>query len=107
MTDLPGVERSRSSAPDGVTLYVVGDLHGRADLLRHLLDRLAQEPRPPGSSRPTLVFLGDYVDRGPDSRGVIDTLLSIPPEDFEVVTLMGNHDWAMITFLTHPEMGED
>lgn len=107
MTDLPGVERSGSAAPAGVTLYVVGDLHGRADLLRHLLERLSHEPKPRQGPRPILVFLGDYVDRGPDSRGVIDTLLSIPSEDFELVPLMGNHDWAMITFLTHPEMGED
>lgn len=95
------------AVPDGVTVYAVGDVHGRSDLLCDLLDRLRREPRAPGAPPPTLVFVGDYVDRGPDSRGVIDAVLTISPREFTVVPLMGNHDWAMLTFLTHPEMGPD
>ena len=51
--------------------FVIGDLHGRSDLLSNLLHQVEREL----TARDTVVFLGDYVDRGPDSKGVIDKLL--------------------------------
>lgn len=95
-----------SAVPEGMTVYAVGDIHGRTDLFRILLERLDREKRPPGAPPPTLVLLGDYVDRGPDSRGVIDAILSIPPDRFQVVPLMGNHEWTLLTFLNDPRVGE-
>ena len=62
---------------EGQRIYAVGDIHGRLDLLTEMLARiradLAARPHP----RPLMIFLGDYVDRGPDSRGVIETLIGL------------------------------
>jgi serine/threonine protein phosphatase 1 len=56
-----------------------------------------------GPARPLLIFLGDYVDRGPDSRGVIDFVLRTQTEaDFEVVALKGNHEDALLRYLDDP-----
>ncbi|MFN3189863.1 MAG: metallophosphoesterase family protein [Aureliella sp.] len=63
----------------------IGDIHGCSKALRSLVDTIAPEPED------RLVFLGDYVDRGPDSRGVIDFLLELK-EQTQVVTLLGNHE---------------
>ena len=84
-------------------LVAIGDVHGRADLLRALLaeidERLAGKPY-------RLILLGDYVDRGPDSRGVIDALLRLKRARPDTVFLKGNHEQAMLDFLGAPEEGE-
>lgn len=84
--------------------FAVGDIHGRADLLTDMLDmleaRAEAETRPGGP--PIVVFLGDYVDRGPDSRGVIDLLLSGRPFGYERRFLKGNHEQSMLGFLDDP-----
>ncbi|HYA72704.1 MAG TPA: metallophosphoesterase, partial [Roseiarcus sp.] len=59
----------RSGAPD-VEIFAIGDIHGRADLLAALLEEAAREPR--RAPRRAIVFLGDLIDRGPDSLGAID-----------------------------------
>lgn len=88
----------------GRLVYAVGDVHGHALELRALLraigaDAAAARPAEP----PLLVFLGDYVDRGPDSRGVLETLLALEAEGaFETVALKGNHEDALIRFLADP-----
>lgn len=87
----------------GVCIYAVGDIHGRADLLETLLARIAEHSTGlPAGTRRRLVFLGDYVDRGPDSRGVLDILCRPPPPGFERVCLMGNHEEFLIGFLDNP-----
>lgn len=84
--------------------YAVGDIHGRDDLLAELLRQL--EARAKADQRaggaPLLVFLGDYVDRGPNPRAVIDLLLSERPRGFERRFLMGNHEQSMLAFLENP-----
>lgn len=95
----PAIRRSEwrtapGQAPDGERIYAIGDIHGRLDLLTMLAAAIADEQRSLPPARPTLVFLGDYVDRGPDSRGVIDWLIERPLPAFERVHLRGNHeDW--------------
>ena len=84
-------------------LVAIGDVHGRADLLRALLGRIAETM---GTRAYRLVLLGDYVDRGPDSRGVLDTLLRLKRERPDTVFLKGNHEQAMLDFLGAPEEGE-
>ena len=94
-----------SSTPEGTTLYVVGDVHGRSDLLYNLLRKITYDAAQlPLSERRELIFLGDYVDRGPDSRGVIDLVLStIAEQEFWIVTaLRGNHEAALLQFLEDP-----
>jgi serine/threonine protein phosphatase 1 len=105
---LPGADRAAPAlAPAGVALYVVGDVHGRVDLLAALLRKIAKDAvrLEPDVAR-ELIFLGDYVDRGPDSKGVIDLLLATVAErDFWSVTcLKGNHEQALLQFLDDPEL---
>ena len=73
--------------------FVVGDVHGCVDELDRLLDHLA-----PGSAD-TLCFLGDYVDRGPDPRGVIERLLRLRREGPRCVFLKGNHEDMFLAFM--------
>ena len=105
---LPGADRRASSlAPAGVALYVVGDIHGRADLLKTLLRKIALDAiRLESGSVRELIFLGDYIDRGPDSRGVLDLILATGHErNFWSTTLLkGNHEQALLQFLDDPDI---
>lgn len=90
-----------ASLPQGTRVYAVGDIHGRLDLLDELLTQIRRDAQG-GPSRQVLIFVGDYVDRGPDSNGVITRLLSLQSE-FEALFLRGNHDQALLDFLADPE----
>lgn len=79
--------------------YVIPDLHGRADLLKEALSRIAAHA--PGRGG-TIVALGDYVNKGPDSRGVVELMLAGPPDGFTLVALKGNHDVLMVDALHDP-----
>lgn len=83
--------------------YSVGDIHGRADLLAPMLDLIRQDSatrRNPGDSAARVVFLGDYVDRGAQSKQVIDLLLDFRKDaGFECHFLLGNHEDAMLDYL--------
>jgi serine/threonine protein phosphatase 1 len=105
---IPGSDRAAPSrAPEGLALYAIGDIHGRADLLHSLLRKIAFDAaRNEEHAARELIFLGDYVDRGPDSRRVIDLILATAAEsDFWRVTpLKGNHEQALLQFLGEPEL---
>jgi serine/threonine protein phosphatase 1 len=79
-------------------IYAIGDIHGRADLLDRLAQKIAADlaARPVGEA--VTVFVGDYVDRGLDSRGVVERLVrkTFPTP---IVTLRGNHEEATLRFL--------
>lgn len=78
--------------------YAVGDVHGRLDLLRRAVDAIAEHV----GDRPfRVVLLGDYVDRGPDSRGVIEFLIDLQRR-WPVVCLKGNHEELMIQAIADP-----
>lgn len=96
----------RSSAPPDCRLYAIGDIHGRLDLLRALHEQIADDRQArPHEGSDTIVYLGDYVDRGPASREVIDCLLDDVLPGFDAVHLMGNHEEAMLRFLDDVEAG--
>jgi serine/threonine protein phosphatase 1 len=80
-------------------VIAIGDVHGCNDELQLLLNKV------PLTSDTTIVFLGDYVDRGPDSKGVIDTVLELSKQH-KVVTLRGNHEDMMLDFIEDPYSGE-
>jgi serine/threonine protein phosphatase 1 len=84
--------------PEGVRVYAVGDLHGCADLLAGLLSQIDAHLSQHPIARPIEVFLGDYIDRGPDSRRVIDLLIK-RGETRETIFLKGNHETYLLQFL--------
>lgn len=74
-------------------LIAIGDIHGCRTALERLLDKLS--PRPDDQ----LIFVGDYIDRGPDSKGVIDRLLTLR-EQHDCIFLRGNHEAMMLDYLS-------
>lgn len=101
------VAASPPCAPDGSVLYAIGDVHGERQLLDGLLNDIVEDARRHEGLSPVAVFLGDYVDRGPDSRGVIDRLLDDPLPGFTVRFLKGNHEEAMLGFIDNPAASMD
>lgn len=95
----PDLPRPRS------TTYVVGDLHGRSDLLELMLELIDAHIGGTASADPKLVFVGDYVDLGPDSAGVVTRMQELT-RDFpdNVACLMGNHERMLLDFLADPAM---
>jgi serine/threonine protein phosphatase 1 len=86
--------------PPDSRVYAIGDIHGQAALLDELLGMIERD----GIGRPetnVLVFIGDYVDRGSDSKNVVDQLLNLQ-SDFTAHFLRGNHDQALLDFLADP-----
>jgi serine/threonine protein phosphatase 1 len=81
-----------AKVPDGRRLYAIGDIHGRLDLLDGLLEQIARDEAARGGPAGELIFLGDLVDRGPDSAKVIDRLIALKSERPEVRILLGNHE---------------
>jgi serine/threonine protein phosphatase 1 len=95
-------KRGAAQLPDGVRIYAIGDIHGRADLLEELLFKIdADRTSRPPVSRSLTVFLGDYIDRGPASREVLDLLLRHEQTN-ETVFLRGNHETFVPRFLGDP-----
>src|SRR4030095_11121499 len=87
----------KGCVPGNHRVYAVGDIHGRVDLLNHLMKMIFRDSVT-GSPLQSLVFIGDYVDRGPDSKEVINRLLE-PLAEFQTYFLRGNHDQALLDFL--------
>jgi serine/threonine protein phosphatase 1 len=84
--------------------FVIPDIHGRLDLLCDGLAEIAARSQGEGD---TIVAIGDYVDKGPASRGVIDRLLPGVGDRFHLVTLKGNHDAMMAGALRDPSKTAD
>src|SRR5258707_353540 len=78
--------------------YVIPDLHGRFDLLHEALAKIADHP---AGNLGVIVALGDYVDKGPDSRQIIERLRLGALEGWGFVPLKGNHDAMMVESLRH------
>ena len=90
--------------PEGNRLYVIGDIHGRIDLLQQIHNKIQQDAANyPGSKH--LIYLGDYIDRGDHSQEVIDLLLGQPLPGFDTTYLRGNHEQSMLDFLQAVEVG--
>lgn len=94
-----GKERPR--VPAGRRVYAVGDVHGRADLLTELFMRIDNDLRTRPHAHATEIFLGDYIDRGPHSREVIDLLID-RQRRHQTMFLKGNHEDCMLQVLGDP-----
>ncbi|MDH3581002.1 MAG: serine/threonine protein phosphatase [Hyphomicrobiales bacterium] len=90
--------------PPGDLVYAVGDIHGSIALLDRLLATIVRDAGTIDAATRTLVFVGDYIDRGPDSAGVVERLISGIPEGFRTVCLKGNHEMMMLDYLERPEL---
>lgn len=90
-----------AAVPDGKRIYAIGDIHGAAEILDTLLAKIEKDAK--GLENAQLIFLGDYVDRGPDSKGVIERLVTFKNDHESAIFLKGNHEAAMLDFLESPE----
>ena len=79
---------------------IIADIHGRLDLLEAMLARIAAHPN---TTEPRIIFVGDLIDRGPDSAGVLARVHARHKADPDrVICLMGNHERMMLDFLQDP-----
>lgn len=99
--------RGPAAIPAGYRVYAIGDIHGEAALLAAMLDRIRADAGDHPPARTLVVFLGDYIDRGPDSRGVLELLCSNPLPGATLRFLMGNHEAAMLDFLAGEPAGTE
>lgn len=100
----------RPATPPHTRVYAIGDVHGRLDLLDDLLRQIEVDAQT-APRRRVLVMLGDYIDRGPASRGVLERLEDLLDgrrlEGFEIRLLMGNHEQVMLDFLDGRDDGQN
>lgn len=83
-------------APQGQRIYAIGDIHGRRDLLDQLLIMIDADDAKRDKVQTQLIFLGDLVDRGADSRGVVERLMMLAAASDNVRFLKGNHEELLI-----------
>ncbi|NNC38860.1 MAG: serine/threonine protein phosphatase [Hyphomonadaceae bacterium] len=99
-------KKAREKSPD--LIYAIGDIHGRQDLLRALIGKIKQdisEHDHNSIQRTLIIFLGDYIDRGPGSKDVIETISKLKIHGAELIFLRGNHEAAALDFLLDPNKG--
>ncbi len=87
------------AGPPGKRLYAVGDIHGRLDLLDDLLGRIEDDILARPIETAAVVFLGDLIDRGPDSAGVVERLRTLDDFPAKSLFLLGNHEEVMLRVL--------
>ncbi len=81
--------------------YVIGDIHGRLDLLKGLEQKIIADAKTQTQDS-LIICIGDMIDRGPDSYGVLAHVMAPPPAGIRRICLMGNHEAMMLDFLAHP-----
>lgn len=89
-------EPIQAQLPDGRRIYVIGDIHGRLDLLDDLLAQIEADDVARGPARTGLVFLGDLVDRGPDSAGVVARVRDLCANRPDTRCIAGNHEEILL-----------
>jgi serine/threonine protein phosphatase 1 len=94
-------KKKTPTTPDGVRIYAIGDVHGRADLLSQVLMGIDADMAAYPAHRAVHVFLGDYIDRGRHSRQVLDMLIA-RGRHHHMVCLKGNHETYVRDFLRDP-----
>jgi serine/threonine protein phosphatase 1 len=97
----PKRSRSKRSLPSGRRIYAIGDIHGRAELLSSLCARIDEDLEARPTREPIQVLLGDYIDRGSNTREVIEMLIARRRQQ-NLVLLKGNHEECALEFLRDP-----
>lgn len=96
----PADMRRAPRVPRGERVYAIGDVHGRDDLFRDLLAKIEADNAARGPAKTTLILLGDLVDRGPDSAGVVERARNLGNPFDQVRLLIGNHEECFLAALT-------
>src|SRR5690554_5582241 len=97
-----GIAFAEAAAPAAMRIYAIGDIHGRFDLLAQMHERIMGEVERDGPDDWRIVYLGDYVDRGPETRQVLEFLSDATATEPRIIALAGNHDTGMSDFLESP-----
>lgn len=95
------IRKKPAAIPKGVRLYAVGDIHGRADLLAQVFERIDADLAARRIRRAVEIYVGDYIDRGRSSARVLDLLIQ-RSRFRETVFLRGNHEVFLLDFLKNP-----
>lgn len=103
---MPRTPASRPSLPPDTRIYAIGDIHGRADLLHEVIARIDDDLRRRPIAYAAEVYLGDYIDRGADSKQVLD-LLARRMVHNHAICLRGNHEAIMEEFLDDSRVLQD
>lgn len=99
---MTGIHYLDARGPEGMRLYAIGDVHGRRDLLEAMLGQIDAQIAVKAPADWRIILLGDYIDRGPDSKGVLDLIIQRQEADERVIALGGNHDAGFLDFLRDP-----
>lgn len=97
--------QSKPRVPDGQRVYAIGDIHGRLDLLEALHAKIAHDLETAPIEDVTTIYIGDYIDRGPNSFGVIERLFQLRSCPGSCLFLKGNHEAMLLNFLNEPQSG--
>jgi len=92
----------QSATPPNMRIYAIGDVHGYLDLLNSVYQKITTDLNSIGNRQYKVVFLGDYIDRGPDSAGCVQFLTELLAKDNHVICLKGNHEDKLQRFLANP-----
>ena len=92
-------EPTETGLPEDHRLYCIGDIHGCLNLLEEVHQKITEDAADYSGNK-ILVYLGDYIDRGKDSRQVVECVLGEYPPDFRKVFLLGNHEQVLLEFLS-------
>ena len=93
---------SSTETQTATVVYAIGDIHGRLDLLNMMEAAIAEDIRSTGPAQALICYLGDYIDRGPHSAGIIERFCGPFEDDVVRIFLKGNHEERMLDFLVEP-----
>jgi serine/threonine protein phosphatase 1 len=95
---------SERGLPSGLRIYAIGDIHGRADLLGEIEDRIRADHAAHPIRRAMVIYLGDFIDRGRHSREVLEYLCRVGGDGLERRFLSGNHEQTLLRFIDQPHI---
>ncbi|KZL20821.1 serine/threonine-specific protein phosphatase 2 [Pseudovibrio axinellae] len=96
------LQKPYPTLPEGTRIYATGDIHGRYDLLEVMGKAIESNLTKRPVADPASIFLSDYIDRGPDSRKVIEFFLNHHQRTPQQICLKGNHEASLLEFLENP-----
>jgi serine/threonine protein phosphatase 1 len=101
----PGPPQLTAAVPAGQRIYAIGDIHGRLDLLDELLAKIDADDAARGAAETALIFLGDLIDRGPESMQVVERIMGLKARHPRTRILLGNHEEVFLQALRGDSVG--